>query len=192
MRKARPLLALTCLLDLLFVMVFVALLLEEPQKLKDLENLTEALQIKISQLEQDKSQLRSEMDKAVSDLNETKSKLGELKQELEEEKSKNRELKKTTIIPKGVWRQDVRIKGRGRWKEVSTGFHFLDAQGKCRRVRLSFDSIRGEIAKAKSELPCDDQLKVWEWDFHGRTSGHGKFYLTRQSDNSYHGWECAT
>ena len=61
MRKNKQSLAFICLLDLLFVMVFVALLLEEPEKLKYLEVLNEAQTNQIDNLQSQVDQLQEKL-----------------------------------------------------------------------------------------------------------------------------------
>ena len=196
MRKARPLLALTCLLDLLFVMVFVALLLEEPQKLEDLQGVTEAQELEIETLKSQNSQMEDQINETTAKLNQAKGDLNYTQSELEKAKSdlvqaqqkqeSQQNSQQNTIISKGVWRQEIKVNGI--WKDGGTHFHFLDSQKKCHSAILSFDSTWLEVSERKSELPCDEQLQVWEWDVYFRSIGNATFSLTKQRDGLYYGW----
>ena len=187
MRKARPLLALTCLLDLLFVMVFVALLLEEPQKLQNLQGITKAQELEIHTLKSESSQMEAEVNKTNAELNQAQAELDKAQSDLAEAKQKLEQQQKSqqnTILAKGIWKQFIKVNGR--WKEASTQLLYLDSEGKYKKAHLNMDTTWVRTGKLIGEITFNDQIWIWKAQF--SSSESGTFDLKKSADGEYTGW----
>lgn len=194
--RRRPLVALTCLLDLLFVMVFVALMLQTSQgnktaKAHDIHELENTISIQNQQIsaakysiDQLKQELAEEIRKKIF-LEKRAQHLvlenSSLKQVVSGYQEQNNTPSRNVVI-QGKWKAE--IKSGSSWIELGRWIVYKTTSGELEMAGISLTDF-SSYTKRISNVMINGDL----WTFNSNwPSGVAEFKLRRQSDGKYYGW----